>query len=250
MSSILRRTRRAIVGPLAFASACVGSPTLSDDTTTVTLRADTTVLGTLTFFTPATVGTTDPAAGPRVTYANTTSRTFSNLAIALQPAVGATTGCRIAFPPTVDTIVGTVPPGAQRVVQLGPYAPFTVVYVTAATDGASLVRSWAGRWAGTVTEWSGTTATVRAVNAVSASEGQLVAWLPGTSTTWVGSGQLVPRGAFTAVSGSNCLNNWSADTSAALSLRPDSILYRGRAVAGSIDAVSFPDSFSIRLGRR
>lgn len=242
------RVARAAVALLAAACAESGPP--ADTTTTLPLRADSTVIGTLTFFTPGTFSATDPAAGPRVTYTNTTSRTLANLSIALQPSVGTGTGCRVVYAPTTDTLLGTVPPGAQRVIQLGPYAPFTLVYVPSASDGVSLVKSWAGRWAGTATEWNGTTPTTRAVRAVSASEGQIVVWLPSTSTTWVGGGLLVPNKQFTVVAGSNCISNWSADTSATLTVRPDSILYRGKAVPASIDAVIFPDSFSIRLGRR
>lgn len=247
MSRLPRLTAAAI--GLA-AAACFKPSAPADNTTTITLRADTTVLGTMTFFTPGTVNLSDPTAGAQVTYTNTTSRTFSNVAIALQPAPAGTSGCRVTYPPSADTVVGTVPPGAQRIVQRGPYAPFTLVYVTAASEAGSLVKSWAGRWEGTVTDWSGGVATARAVRGVSASEGQFSVWVPNATTPWAGSGLLVPNRQFTVLSGSNCLSNWSADSSAVLTLRPDSILYRGKAVAASVDAVTFPDSFSLRLGRR
>lgn len=250
-----RLMRGAALAAAALSAACQftdpGQP--SGSSIVVPLRADTTLIGELVFFRSGTLGDTSRTTGSRIYYRNTTSRTVQNVGIAIHPAIqGQTAECLTPFRPSADTLLGNVPPGTERTVQFGVFAPFVLLYVSSARDSArNFVSGFAGRWQGTATEFRGTTPTSRTVFGVSASDGAFVVY-PQTLTTdaWVATGNVGTARRLLGHGGVNCNTNWiSVDTLTTLAVRADSLIYRGRATSAQ-GALANVDSFSVRLARR
>ncbi|MCU0624341.1 MAG: hypothetical protein MUF53_10855 [Gemmatimonadaceae bacterium] len=253
--SISRVLRLLPAAGVLLAAACnftdPGQP--SGSNVVVALRADTTVVGELVFFRSGQLNDTSRATGSRIFYRNNTTRTVSNLGVVIHPAIqGQPAECITPFRPTADTLLGTVPPGGERSIQFGLFAPFVLVYVPSAGDGTrALVSRFAGRWQGTATEFRGTAPTARTVFAASGSDGDMVVY-PQTVTSdgWVATGNVGPARRLLAYNGVNCNANWVAvDSASTLTVGTDSLIYRGRAVAAQ-GAFTQVDSFVIRLSRR
>jgi hypothetical protein len=251
-----RLTRAAslmLVGLVAAACQFTDPGQPSGTNVIVPLRADTTLIGELVFFRSGVLGDTSRATGSRIYYRNTTSRTINNVSIAVHPAIqNQTPECLTPFRPSADTALGNVPPGTERTVQFGVFAPFVLLYVSGASDATrNFVSSLAGRWQGTATEFRGTSPTTRTVFGVSGSDGALVVY-PQTITTdaWVATGNVGSARRLLGHGGVNCNTNWaSVDSLTTLAVRADSLIYRGRATSAQ-GALSGVDSFAVRMARR
>lgn len=247
--------RAAFGAGLLLSSACSftdpGQPAGSN--VVVALRADTTVVGELVFFRSGTLNDTSRATGSRIFYRNNTNRTVTNLGVVIHPSIqGQPPECQTPFRPTADTLLGNVPPGAERSVQFGLFAPFVLVYVPSAGDGTQpFVSRFAGRWQGTATEFRGAAPTARTVFAASGSDGAFVAYPQAlTSDGWVATGNVGPARRLLAYNGVNCNANWvSVDSATTLTVSTDSLVYRGRSTSAQ-GAFSPVDSFVLRLSRR
>lgn len=235
-------------------ASCVENRTVQSTTNVTTIRADTTVVGQITFQLGNGFDPSAPGGADVVTYKNSTSRTFARLAIALGPNITAATGTCVPLRPVLtDTILFNVVPNQQVELLRGLLPGQLRVFVAEARVGTTnLANSFAGRWTGTFTEWRGTTTTSKPATAVSQSGGRLsvLAAVPGD--TMIFESQLAtPRPLSYSAYPNNCDGTYLADPQAvAWSFGGDTLRVSGRAVSSAATVTTLPDSFRLRLQRR
>jgi hypothetical protein len=250
--------RRACValGPALVAglTACVENRSEQSTTNVTTIRADTTVVGQITFQLGNGFDPSAPGGADIVTYKNTTTRTFARLAIALGPNLTSGTGTCVPLRPALtDTILVNVIPNQQVELLRGLLPGQLRVFVAEAREGTTnLVNTFAGRWAGSFTEWRGSTVTSKPAVGVSQSGGRLsvLAAVPGD--TMVFESQLAsPRPLSYSAYPNTCDGSYLADPQAvAWAFGGDTLRVSGRAVSSAATVTTLPDSFRLRLQRR
>jgi hypothetical protein len=244
----------AWVGLLLLAASCIENRTEQRTSNVTPIRADTTLVGQITFQVGNGFDPNAPGGADVVTYRNTSSRTFSRLAIALGPNITTGTGTCVPLRPVlVDTVLTNVVPNQQVELLRGLLPSQLRVFVGEAREGSTnWVNSFAGRWSGTFTEWRGGAATTKPAVGVSQSGGRLsvLAAVPGDTMVFE-SLLASPRPLSYSAYPNNCEGSYLADPQAvAWAFGGDTLRVTGRSVSSAATVSTLPDSFRLRLQRR
>lgn len=245
----------ALAAALA-ASACIDTRIEQRSSNVVDIRADTTLVGRITFQLGNGFDPQAPGGSDVVTYRNTTSRTFSRLSIAISENLTQSQQTCVPLRPVLsDTVLTNVPPDRSVTLLTGILPSSLRIYVTEATEGSTrLVNELAGRWQGTYSEWRGTTRRNREAVAVSQSGGRISLRAIDAGDTLVFESQLgLPRPLGYSAYPNSCDGLYQGDPGAAdsrFALAGDSLVLFARALPTASTTVTIPDSFAIRLTRR
>lgn len=250
------RRLAALVAIAVLSAACIDTRVEQTSSNVVDIRADTTVVGRITFQLGNGFDPQAPGGADVVTYRNTTSQTFSRLSIAIaeNPTQSQLT-CVPLRAVLSDTVLTSVSPDRSVTLLSGLLPTSLRIFVTEATVGTTrLVNLFAGRWQGTYSEWRGATRRDRPAIAVSQSGGRLSLRAVDAGDTLVFESQLgLPRPLGYAAYPNSCDGLYQgnpADSASRFTLAGDSLLLSARALPSQSTTVAIPDSFAIRLTRR
>lgn len=247
---------RLLRAPLAAAllAGCLDARSEQSQTDFVDIRADTTIVGRMTFIEASSPDPQSPGGLDQLRYNNTTSRTYSRLSFAVaENLTSSADACVPPRAPFVDSVFTNVAPSAEKTVVRGILPGSMLVYVTEAVSGGSaLTNILAGRWTGTYTEFTGTTSRVMPTLGWSQSGGRVVTRSVLGGDSLIFAAQLAnPRPLFLTAYPGSCGASYVADpTLARVSVTADSLLIAGGAIPSASTTSSVPDSFRLRLSRR
>jgi hypothetical protein len=247
---------RHLRAPLAavLLVGCLDARSEQSQNSVVDIRADTTVVGRVTFLEASTSDPASPNSLDQLKYTNTTTRTYSRLSLAVaENLTQSADACVPPRAPFVDSVFTNVVPGTEKTVVRGILPGSMVVYVTEAVSaGTGLTNIVAGRWTGTYTEFTGTTTKVYPTLAWSQSGGRVVTRSVLGGDSLIFAAQLAnPRPLSLTAFPGTCGASYVADPALArVSVTADSMVIAGAAVPSAATTGSVPDSFRLRLSRR
>lgn len=252
----MRRPAAFACAAALAAAACIDTRIERSSSNVVDIRADTTLVGRITFQLGNGFDPQAPGGADAVSYRNSTSRTFSRLSIALSENLTQSQQTCIPLRPVLsDTVLTNVTPDRSVTLLTGILPTSLRVYVTEATEGSTrLVNELAGRWQGTYSEWRGTTRRDRAAVGVSQSGGRFTLRAIDAGDTLVFESQIgLPRPLGYAAYPNSCDGLYQGDPGASdsrFTLAGDSLRIFAKALPSASTTVAIPDSFAIRLTRR
>ena len=239
-----------------LAAACIDTRVERSSSNEVDIRADTTLVGRITFQLGNGFDPQAPGGADVVTYRNTTSRTFSRLSIAVSENLTQSQQTCVPLRPVLsDTVLTNVTPDRSVTLVSGILPSSLRIYVSEATEGTTrLVNPLAGRWSGTYSEWRGTTRVDRPAVGVSQSGGRKSIRAATAGDTLVFESQLaLPRPLAYSAFPNTCDGLYQGDPGASDSrfvLAGDSLVLFARALPSASTVSAIPDSFAMRLLRR